>query len=104
LDIRKAAELIGDFVQGMDQAAFEKDAKTRSAVLHQIMVIGEAASRVSQTSRERLDRVPWRLMIGMRNRLIHGYDDVDLHEVWNTATRDAPSLLQELSQLDIEGL
>ena len=47
LDIRKAAELIGAFVRGLDRAAFETDVKTQSAVLHQIMVLGEAARRLS---------------------------------------------------------
>lgn len=104
LDICKAAELIGEFVHGLDRAAFEKDVKTQSAVLHQIMVLGEAATRLSESFRDALAEIPWRLMIGMRNRLIHGYDDVDLDEVWATATRDVPALLRGLSRLDVDAL
>jgi uncharacterized protein with HEPN domain len=104
LDIRKAAELIGEFVRGHDRATFDKDAKTQSAVLHQIMVLGEAANRLSESLRHELADVPWRLMIGMRNRLIHGYDDVDLDEVWATATKDVPALLRDLARLDVDEL
>jgi uncharacterized protein with HEPN domain len=84
----------------MDRITFSEDAKTQSAVLHQVMVLGEAANRLSETFREEHTEIPWRLMIGMRNRLIHGYDDVDLDEVWNTATRDVPALLQALEAFE----
>ena len=104
LDIRKAAQLIGDFVRNMDRVAFDSDVKTQSAVLHQIMVLGEAANRLSEGLRDELADVPWRLVIGMRNRLIHGYDDVDLDEVWATATRDMPALLRKLARLDVDAL
>ena len=43
-------------------------------------------------------------MIGMRNRLVHGYDDVDLDEVWATATKDVPSLLRTLARLDVDAM
>jgi uncharacterized protein with HEPN domain len=49
LDLRRAAELIGQFVSGMDRVTFSEDAKTQSAVLHQIMLLGEAANRLSET-------------------------------------------------------
>jgi uncharacterized protein with HEPN domain len=104
LDIRNAAELIGEFVRGVDRVAFDSDVKTQSAILHQIMVLGEAANRLSESFRDLLADVPWRLMIGMRNRLIHGYDDVDLDEVWATATKDVPALLRELVRLDVDAM
>ncbi len=68
------------------------------------MVLGEAANRLSEAFRGRRSQIPWRLMIGMRNRLIHGYDEVDMEEVWNTAERDVPSLLVALASLDPEAL
>ena len=99
LDIRRAAGLVQDFVEGLDRGAFENDVKTQSAVLHQIMVLGEAANRLSETFRASHPQFPWRLIIGMRSRLIHGYDDVDLDEVWVTATREVPALELEISRL-----
>jgi uncharacterized protein with HEPN domain len=99
LDIANAARLIHTFIQGMTKEAFLGDLKTQSAVLHQITVIGEAVKRRSQAFRERHPILPWSLMAGMRDHLIHGYDAVDLEEVWKTATRDVPEVLIKLEPL-----
>jgi uncharacterized protein with HEPN domain len=99
LDIANAARLIQTFIQGMTKEAFLGDLKTQSAVLHQVMVIGEAAKRLSEVFRERHPILPWALMAGMRDHLIHGYDAVDLEEVWKTATRDIPEVLIKLEPL-----
>ena len=99
LDIARAARLIVQFKQGMDEAAFLTDVKTQSAILHQFMVIGEAVKRLSPTLRDNHPSVPWRLIAGMRDKLIHGYDSVDLSEVWRTAERDIPDLLSAIEPL-----
>jgi len=93
LDIVQAAQLVLEFVQGMDKATFERDLKTQSAVLHQLMVVGEAVKRLSPDFRKSHPEVSWTLIAGMRDRLIHGYDVVDMDEVWKTATVDVPGLL-----------
>jgi len=61
-----------------------------------IEVIGEAASRVSETTREKLSAVPWYEIVGMRNRLIHGYASVDHDVVWAVITIDLPALAAAL--------
>jgi uncharacterized protein with HEPN domain len=99
LDIARAARLVLEFKQGMDKAAFVKDIKTQSAVLHQLMVIGEAVKRLSQDFRTRHQEIPWTLIAGMRDKLIHGYDIVDLDQVWKTADADVPDLLSLLEPL-----
>ena len=99
LDIANAARLIHTFIQGMTKEAFLGDLKTQSAVLHQVTVIGEAVKRLSQAFRERHPILPWLLMAGMRDHLIHGYDAVDLEEVWKTATHDVPEVLIKLEPL-----
>jgi uncharacterized protein with HEPN domain len=99
LDIIKAARLIGAFVQDMSAADFMQDTKTQSAVQHQLLIIGEAVKRLSRHLREQHATIPWTLMAGMRDHLIHAYDAVDLEEVWNTATRDIPTLLAQLEQV-----
>ena len=96
LDIATAARLVLEFTEGMDQAGFLDDIKTQSSVLHQLMVLGEAVKRLSDDFRARHPEIPWTLMAGMRDKPIHGYDIVDLEEVWQTANRDVPDLLQWL--------
>ena len=99
LDIVNAARLIQTFIQDMTQEAFLGDLKTQSAVFHQITLIGEAVKRLSQAFRERHPILPWSLMAGMRDHLIHGYDAIDLDEVWKTATHDVPEVLIKLEPL-----
>lgn len=99
LDIARAARLIVEFKQGMDKSAFKKDIRTQSAILHQLMVVGEAAKRLSQDFRSGHPEIPWALIAGMRDKLIHGYDIVDLDEVWKTADADVPKLLSSIEPL-----
>jgi uncharacterized protein with HEPN domain len=93
LDIVRAAQLVLELRQGMDKAAFFDDLKTQSAILHQLMVMGEAVKRLSAEFRARHPKVPWMLIAGMRDKLIHGYDIVDLEQVWQTAVEDVPELV-----------
>jgi uncharacterized protein with HEPN domain len=99
-DIFNAAQLIAAFVDGFEKDAFIEDWKTRSAVLYQLTVVGEAVKRLSADFRLANTNVPWALMAGMRDHLIHAYDLVDWDEVWKTATQDVPGLLQEIKRFD----
>lgn len=99
LDIAHAAQLIGDFIAGMSRQAFSGDPKTQSAVIYQLTIIGEAVKRLSRATREQHPQIPWQLIAGMRDRLIHGYDIVDIDQVWITATRDVPDLLRQIQTL-----
>jgi uncharacterized protein with HEPN domain len=93
LDLAKAARLILDFTRGLDKATFVADAKTQSAVLHQIMLVGEAVKRLSPEFRDSHAQLPWALIAGMRDKLIHPYDAVDLDLVCHTVQTDIPRLL-----------
>lgn len=99
LDIAKAARSVQTFIQGFDKESFLKDYKTQSAVLYQIVVIGEAVRRLSREFRDHHPEIPWPLIAGMRNILIHGYDVVDWDEVWKTATSDVSDLLDKIEPL-----
>ena len=99
VDIARAARFVLEFKAGLDKAAFFDDFKTQSAVLHQLMIIGEAVKRLSDEFRSHHPRVPWGLIAGMRDKLIHGYDIVDLEEVWRTAEADVPDLLSQIEPL-----
>jgi uncharacterized protein with HEPN domain len=62
-------------------------------------IIGEAAARVEMESRAGAPRIPWTDIVGMRNRLVHAYYDIDLDQVWQTVTEDVPLLITELEQV-----
>ena len=97
-DIVNAARLVAAFVDGFNRDTFVDDWKTRSAVLYQLTVIGEAVKRLSDDFRARHAHIPWALMAGMRDHLVHAYDLVDWDEVWKTANKDIPDLLGKIEQ------
>lgn len=67
------------------------------AVLKSIEIIGEAASRVSDETRSLLPDLPWDQMVGIRNRLVHGYFDIDHERVWTTVKDDLGPLVRRLA-------
>jgi uncharacterized protein with HEPN domain len=81
LDILKAAHMAIEFKGAVEQAEFLEDAKTQSAVLHQLLIIGEAVKRLSPEFRVAHPEVPWKLIAGTRDKLIHFYEGVDLEQV-----------------------
>jgi uncharacterized protein with HEPN domain len=99
LDILKAARLAIEFQGSADKAAFLADAKTHSAVLHQLLVIGDAVKRLSPEFRAAHPEAPWRLIAGTRDKLIHFYEGVDLEEVWKMMTSDLPELIRLIEPL-----
>lgn len=99
MDITNAAKLIAAFIEGFIEDEFIDDLKTRSAVLYHLTVIGEATKRLSPEFRQVNSQVPWTLMAGMRDHLIHAYDLVDWQEVWITASRNVPELLIQIENI-----
>ena len=75
------------------------DAKTQSAVMHQLLILGESVKRLSEALRDSHPEIPWRLIAGMRDHLFHGYDIVDLDEVWKDVTDDIPAFLEAIHPL-----
>jgi uncharacterized protein with HEPN domain len=90
---------VQSFVEGLSLQEFQTDLRTQSAVLHQLLITGEAVKRLSMDFRDENPDVPWKLIAGMRDHLIHAYDTVDLEEVWSTETVDIPALLSVLEPL-----
>ena len=99
VDIILASDAIASFVAGMTKAAFLDDPKTCSAVIYQIMVMGEATSHVTHEFRKAHPTVPWRTLIKLRNIYIHAYRDVDVPRVWRAATRDVPRIVEAVRAL-----
>jgi uncharacterized protein with HEPN domain len=75
---------------------FQKDSKTQNAILYNLIIIGEAASRISEQLIENHPDVPWSSMIGTRNIIVHGYDQVKLQIVWEILQRDLTNLKSEI--------
>lgn len=100
LDVVEAAQLAHRFVQEVKDAnALEANQLVRSAVLHQILIKGEAVKRLSDEFRERHSHLPWNDIAGMRDRIIHGYDTVDFEIVWIAATQEISALLEQLQPM-----
>lgn len=99
LDILRACRLALEFRGRLDKASFLTDLKTQAAVLHELLVLGEAAKRLSVGFLDEHPDVPWKAIAGMRDRLLHGYDDVDLDLVWKTVDEDLAALVSRLEGL-----
>jgi uncharacterized protein with HEPN domain len=99
LDILKAARLAIEFKGQTDKDEFLADLKTQSAVLHQLLIIGEAVKRLSPEFRAAHPEVPWKLIAGTRDKLIHFYEGADLDEVWKMVTADLPQLIRWIEPL-----
>lgn len=94
-----AAESIGQFVTGRQRSDLDVDRMLLFAVVRAIEVMGEAAAKTSQEIWLAAPQIPWRSIIVMRNRLIHGYFDINTDIVWKTATMEIPPLLPLLRAL-----
>lgn len=81
------------FIHGQTRPDLDQNRMLVLSLLKLIEIIGEAAANISSESRTQHPQIPWTLIIGMRNRLVHGYFDVDLDRVWDTVTHDLPELI-----------
>ncbi len=98
-DILESVDEVESFVEGMSSEAFMKDRKTKNAVMRSIEVIGEASRHVPVALREKYPEVPWKEIIGMRDKLIHGYSGIDYETVWKAAKEDVPSLKKLIQKM-----
>lgn len=96
--ILDAIEAVERFTAGMTINQFLGDEKTKSAVVHEITVIGEATTHLSEDFQEAHPEIPFYKVRGMRNRIIHEYWSIDEHAVWDTCQVDLPSLKAVLTQ------
>jgi uncharacterized protein with HEPN domain len=98
-DILESAQVAIAHVEENDKESFLADVKSQDAVIRRFEIIGEAARRISDSFRSNHPELPWAEMIGMRNLLIHEYDDVDLHVVWRTVVHELPDLVRKIEAI-----
>lgn len=97
--ICQAATDACSFVDGMEKDVFLADKRTQQAVIMSLIIIGEAATKAMDKDigfTQAHDQIPWRSMRGMRNRIAHGYFDINLEVVWDTVQTALPALLTQL--------
>ena len=99
LDMLLAARDAVKFAAPSTFHEFEDDDLNQLTILKSIEIIGEAASRISEETRARHPNIPWTQIIGMRNRIVHGYFAIRLDRVWQTVQDDLPPLIAQLEAL-----
>jgi uncharacterized protein with HEPN domain len=105
LDIIAASRRVIRYAQKVEKPELEADDEKQSAILYQIIVLGEAVKRLTSDFRERYPDIPWRQIAGMRDILAHQYDDVDFEVIWEATQNDMPRLLAMVEPLarDLDG-
>ncbi len=98
-DMLDAANKTQIFVDGKTRADLDTDDMLLFALVRAVEIIGEAAKYVAEETTDSLTLIPWKKIIGMRNRLSHGYQEVDHDIVWDAATVQIPELITELKKI-----
>lgn len=98
-DILEAIQKIEDFTRGMALEGFSRDVKTIDAVVRNVEVIGEAARKVPEKLRLQHPAVPWKQVVGARDKVIHEYFGVDLDIIWKTVVEDLPNFKHQIETL-----
>jgi uncharacterized protein with HEPN domain len=94
-----AAREAAQMAQGKTRADLDSDRPLNLSLVRLLEVVGEAASRVPDADRAKYPGIPWPQIVGLRNRLIHGYDNVDFDILWQIVTKDLPPLVAELERI-----
>lgn len=99
LDIFNSINDVESFIKGLTYKDFIQDRKTSNAVVRSIEIIGEAVRQIPKSVRDKDPSIPWKDMIGMRNKIIHEYFGVNYKIVWKTAKQSLPKLKTRISKL-----
>ncbi len=98
-DIFDAIEKIENYVEGLSFEAFSADSKTVDAIVRNFEIIGEATKRIPLETQEKYPQIPWKMMAGTRDKLIHEYFGVNLQTIWKTVKEDLPPVKQAIKSL-----
>lgn len=98
-DMLSSINAVEDFVKGMTFDEFINDDKTASAVIRKFEIIGEAAKHIPPAVREKYGSIPWKSVVGLRDRLTHAYFGVDHKLVWGLIETELPKLRKVLKEM-----
>ena len=101
--IEEAATLAVGYIRGMNKDDFLKDKRTQQAIIYNILIIGEAATKIINEHPDFVaayPEIPWREMRGIRNRMAHGYYELDLVIIWDTVTGYLDKLSQQIRSIN----
>jgi uncharacterized protein with HEPN domain len=102
-DIADAAACIRDYVRGQTMVDFIGSRMMRDAVVHQLIVIGEASKSLTDSTKAKYPRIEWKLIARMRDKLAHHYRDIEVEKVWKYAAENIPELIEMLELPGSEG-
>ncbi|MFM7449083.1 MAG: DUF86 domain-containing protein [Leptolyngbyaceae cyanobacterium] len=98
-DISTAIQQTLLYAQDIDQDNLQQDDEKQAAILYRLIVIGEATKRLSDELREQYPMIPWRQMAGLRDVVIHDYDELDFDILWNVIHINLPDILPEIQEI-----
>lgn len=100
-DILKSIDLIEEYLAKIDnnKQIFEEDTEKQDSIIRRLEVIGEATKRLRTDFTDQFANIPWKKMTGMRDVLIHDYDEVDLELVWNVVIDELPELKRSINEI-----
>ena len=98
-DIFDAIEKIEDYVEGLSFEEFSADSKTVDAIVRNFEIIGEATKRIPLETKEKYPQIPWKMMAGTRDKLIHEYFGVNLQTLWKAVKEDLPPVKRAITSL-----
>ncbi len=97
--ILDAIARIEEYLHGVENEVFFQNNLIQDAVIRQLEIIGEATKQISEKTRSQHNKIPWKDIAGMRDKLIHDYFGVDIEQVWLTASNDIPLLQAEIKSV-----
>lgn len=99
LDMLQSAQIATGYIARRSRQDLETDLQLQDAIIRRLLIICEAARRISEETQQSLPTVPWSAINGMRNLLVHEYDEIDLDIVWDTLQISLPVLIAELENV-----
>ncbi len=98
-DVIQSCVSIETYIKGRNREEFDKDKLLQDAVIRRLSILGEAVKRISPEFRDKYSEIAWKKATGMRDVLIHAYDEVDTKQVWLTITEVLPSFKTQIEEL-----